>query len=280
MARLDEAEQAGARLGASMAELRALPISALWPKAALLIPSVRRLASPRGMGPIVDGWVVQGDDMGNYREGRVCPMPLLVGTTANEGRRLTQRMPMRTAAQVMDYQSSSFGSPDQVPQHYRVCDEATALEKLDEVVGDTQFNYGAWSCAQEMQRIGGQVYRYRFAHPIRGTGLPPTHDDELPYVFGTLACGDLWQGPPSTDAISATDIRLSLAMGDAWTSFARTGNPATASLPDWPCSVDFAMVFSSAPAVEAARAGAGLSSLQQYFGHGERSPLVKKLKEA
>lgn len=280
MARLDEAERAGTRLGTSIAELRALPISALWPKASLLIPTVRSLASPRGMGPIVDGWVVQGDDMGNYREGRVSPMPLLVGTTANEGRRLTERMPMRTAAEVTAYQASSFGSLNQVPMHYRLSDEATALKKLDEVVGDTQFNYGAWSSAREMQRIGGQVYRYRFAHPIRGAKLPPTHDDELPYVFGTLACGDLWQGPSSTNAISATDIQLSLAMGDAWVSFAKTGSPATDSLPAWPPTVDSAMVFSSAPALEEACASAGLSSLQQYFGHGEKSPLVTKLKEA
>ena len=273
MARLADAEQAGSRVGPSIQQLRSLPISALWPKASVLVPAVRSLASPRGMGPIVDGWVVHGDDIANYREGRMRPVPLLVGTTANEGRRLTERMPMRTAADVRAYQASSFGSFADVPASYRPSDDESARVVLDEVVGDTQFNYGAWSSAREMQRIGGRVYRYRFDRPVNSDALPPTHDDELPYVFGTLASGGLWRGAPDPATIAAADLHLSELMGDAWVAFARTGKPGIRSLPDWPQAMDgAAMVFGQAPSVVKIPPSSGLESLQRYFGHEDVPP--------
>lgn len=285
MARLADAEHAGLRLGQSVQELRRLPISALWPKASLLVPPLRSLASPRGMGPIVDGWVVSGDDIANYREGCIPPMPLLIGTTANEGRRLTERMPMRTAADVSAYEASSFGGLDKVPAAYRLSgpsDDESALAVLDQVVGDTQFNYGAWSSAREMQRIGGRVYRYRFDRPIRGGSLAPTHDDELPYVFGTLVAGDLWCGPQDPASVSAADRRLSDLMGDAWTAFARSGAPRSDGLPTWPEATDGAvMVFDESPALARVPPSAGLTSLQQYFGHGEPDPrILEEIEEA
>ena len=187
---------------------------------------------------------------------------------------------MRTAAEIRAYQASSFGSPAQVPTGYRAGDDATALSKLDEVVGDTQFNYGAWSSAREMERLGGQVYRYRFVHPIPGTTIAPTHDDELPYVFGTLASGDLWRGPLPPKDIVATDRHLSQLMGDAWTAFARAGVPEARGLPNWPRGCGQAMVFSAEPTLEAADPSAALQSLQTYFGHGDETPLVKEPKEA
>lgn len=280
MATLKHAEQAGLRVGASIDELRSLPISALWPKASALVPAVRSLASPRGMGPIIDGVIVKGDDMANYRAGRIKPIPLMVGTTANEGRRLTERMPMRSAADVIAYQASSFGSAEHIPTAYRVTQPDRALELLDEVVGDTQFNYGAWSSAREMRRLGGQVYRYRFDRPVPDCVLPPTHDDELPYVFGTLAAGDLWSVRANDVELSADDSLLSKTMGDAWVAFASNGVPSAAGLPAWTTAADDSvMLLNQFSAIELLPPSTGLTSLQRYFGH-DLSAMAQTVKEA
>ncbi|MDQ1395814.1 MAG: para-nitrobenzyl esterase, partial [Acidimicrobiaceae bacterium] len=52
----------------------------------------------------------------------------------------------------------------------------------------------------------------------------------IPFVFGNLdrAGMDVFAGSgPEAD-------RLSLQMQGAWLAFARTGNPSTPDLPDWP----------------------------------------------
>lgn len=269
MADLATAEMAGERLG-TIAHLRDLPISALWPLASRLVPAVRRLASPRGMGPIVDGWIVRGDDISNYRETRVRPMPILVGTTENEGRRLTERMPMRSAGEVLAYEQNSFGDAGAVPDMYRPTDDATARAKLDQVVGDTQFNYGAWSIGREMQCLGAPVYRYRFGQPIPGCPVPPTHDDELPYVFGTLAAGNLWRGPIGPEEISGSDLRLSEMMTNAWAAFAHAGVPAAEGLPAWlPATRDETMMLGPHPELRRMPESEGLRSLRAYFGHSD-----------
>lgn len=268
MATLSQAESAGTSVGRSINDLRQLSINALWPMASLLVPAVRRLASPRGMGPIVDGWIVRGDDISNYRAKRVRSMPVMVGVTANEGRRLTERMPIRTASEVFKYLANSFGSERDIPSAYLPKGDDTASSVLDLVVGDTQFNYGAWSIGEEMRSLGGNVFRYTFRQPIPGSDLPPTHDDELPYVFGTLETGNLWRGATPTIGISEDDRNLSQAMGNAWTSFARDGNPSSSLLPTWPVSVNAeTMVFDATPHVQRAPASAGLHALKQYFGH-------------
>lgn len=281
MAELHTAEQSGLKLGESIEALRELPISQLWPMAKLLVPAVRRLASPRGLGPIIDGWVVQGDDKSNYHCHRVRPMPLLVGTTANEGRRLTERMATRTASDVRSYLIGSFGVLENVPQAYLPADDTSAPAALDEVVGDTQFNYGAWSIGREMLRNGGPVFRYRFDHRIPGCDLPPTHDDELPYAFGTVEAGNLWRGPLSAGELSETDLWLSNTMMQAWAEFSKTGAPKSDGLPPWPIAIENStMTLDSAPRVQPIPTSRGLLALQNYFDRRDSSSFSsKELKE-
>jgi para-nitrobenzyl esterase len=280
MANLVTAEQAGLRVGASIRQLRELSISQLWPLASRLVPTIRRLASPRGMGPIVDGWVVLGNDVSNYREGRIRALPMVVGTTENEGRRLTERMSISGAAGVRAYLESSFGTIDSIPDTFVPPDDESAPVALDRVVGDTQFNYGAWSTGEEMLRLGGPVYRYRFQQLIPGCDLPPTHDDELPYVFGTLAAGNLWRGPLRAGELSNGHAQVSEAMISAWTSFARTGTPDSPGLPAWPVAdCGETMIFDAEPRVQRVSASAGLKALQSYFGHHTTNSCTEELKE-
>jgi len=267
MAALVEAAEAGRRLGDDLAILRSIPAAELLDLAALLIPKVRKLASPRGMGPIVDGWAVLGDDITNYRSGAILPMPLMVGTTSEEGRRLADRFSIKTAAQLQAYTNDSFGGSVALPASYRAGSDAEVPAALERVVGDTQFNYGAWSSAREMGRLGGPVFRYLFTQPHPVTGLPPTHDDELPYVFGTLETGGIRSD--TNEPFGAADQRLSAAMMRIWARFAATGSPDGVLHQAWPAGGhgSAAMELSSHPAPGVVPRIDNLEFLKSYFGH-------------
>jgi para-nitrobenzyl esterase len=56
------------------------------------------------------------------------------------------------------------------------------------------------------------------------------HGLELPFVFGTLRAGVARQ----TLGVSRGARQRSRSKQDAWLAFARSGDPGTARLPEWP----------------------------------------------
>jgi para-nitrobenzyl esterase len=101
------------------------------------------------------------------------------------------------------------------------------------------------------QTAAGQAsFLYLFDHGYPAAdeaGLHAFHASELPYMFGNLE-----RTPPRWPRVPATaeEVRLSDAMVDYWTSFARDGRPHAAAAPEWaPWSPDGAyMAFRDAPA--------------------------------
>ena len=168
MATLSEAERGGEGVGLDLGELWKLSIETLLDLAGLLVPRMRKLASPRGLDPIVDGWVVQGDDVANYREGRTRPIPLMIGSVSNEGRRSTVHWEMGNVAELDKHLEVSFGGIEHLPRSYRAQDDNEVEAALHRVVGDTQHNYGTWQVAREMRALGAPVYQYLFARPTDG----------------------------------------------------------------------------------------------------------------
>ena len=77
-----------------------------------------------------------------------------------------------------------------------------------------------------------QVFVYELAWKATTPGKPQgaVHGLELPFVFGTLDATEVGAIAGRTPAARA----LSESLQDAWTSFARTGHPRSASLPEWP----------------------------------------------
>jgi carboxylesterase type B len=271
MATLSEAEVLGQRIGTDATAMRRIPVGELLEMTSLLVPRVRKLASPRGMGPIIDGWVVKGDDIQNYLSGAIRPIPLMVGTAVNEGRRLAEHFPIRIPADLDAYLDDSFGSGTILPISYRANSDAEVAPALERVVGDTQFTYGAWSVARQMRALGGKVHQYLFAQPRPDTKLAPTHDDELPFVFGTLQNGGIRVGPESREHFNEGDAKLSKVMTAAWASFAAGGNPngGLAVGLDWPASEtgDSVFTFGPMPGLAKLPRVEDLEFLRAYFGH-------------
>jgi para-nitrobenzyl esterase len=95
-------------------------------------------------------------------------------------------------------------------------------------------------------RIGTPAYAYIFDHvpsKWRAAGVPCTHGQELPYVFGDFdhatsavwRCAQLLNGAKEQDpGITEADYRMSDLMAAMWTQFARTGDPSVPGVTPWP----------------------------------------------
>jgi para-nitrobenzyl esterase len=73
------------------------------------------------------------------------------------------------------------------------------------------------------------VYQFYRSTPLEGGRYHTPHASEIPFVFDTLAKGASIGGEP-TDAAQALADRMS----EAWTNFARTGDPNGGKTPTWP----------------------------------------------
>jgi para-nitrobenzyl esterase len=91
------------------------------------------------------------------------------------------------------------------------------------------------------------VYLFTWSSPAMGGWLGACHGLEIAFVFGTQGRGEL---APFTGSGPAAD-RLAETMMDAWIAFARTGDPSTAALGQWPAygPTRPTMVFDEQPAL-------------------------------
>ncbi len=228
---LAEAEAIADVAGPDIAALRAMPADQVLALNDKIVPPVRRLTTPRALGPILDGWVVPRTDTAAFASGQMRHVPLIVGGNSDEGRAFVKNWPIHTVAEARAYAEQNFGaSANAMLSLYGLDRDGAITPGLAYAFGDTQFNYGVRGLARGMAAVEPNVWRYVFTHAPSGETAPPTHSEELDYVFGNLGAPRWVPRGPMNDA----DRRLSDAMMAAWTQFARTGNPNGGSLPAWP----------------------------------------------
>lgn len=217
-------EFAKAHNASSIAELRKVD-------AEKLIPAGWAMA---GAWPIVDGYVIPGDQYELYKAGKYNDVNVLIGYNSDEGASFPPgRTPQEYAASV----KKRYGKfADALMAAYPAAENSVPKTARD-LSRDAAFGWHTWTWARLQSETGkSKVYYYYFDQhpdfpkdsPRYGYGSP--HGQEVVYVFQHLNTAD-----PNT---SASDLKTSEAMGIYWTNFAKYGNPNGKGVPQWPAFSD------------------------------------------
>jgi len=195
----------------SLAALRALPADALW----------QRLGERFQPCLAIDGVSLTARPDEVFAAGQRNDVPLLAGTTADEGTAFLPLFPWRT---IDDFQAGlerEFGADtDDVLALYPVARDADVPVQLARFLTDRWFLRGTRSLLRGMSHAW--QYEFTRANPL-APALGAHHAVELPYMFDQLDAN-----------ASPADHELSRRMLAHWVQFAKTGDPNGAGLPPWP----------------------------------------------
>jgi para-nitrobenzyl esterase len=266
LATLPEAEEAGLRLGAGIAQLRALSAGQVLEATALLNPAVRGLTTPRVLRPIRDGWLLPEDERPAFQAGRMQAMPLIVGSNTDEGTLLTRAWPIDSLAAWRGQVEHNFGpAAMEAAVLYRARTDGEARAAVAQMFADTQFNYGTRLLAQCMARREPRTFKYLFTRRRPHQADGPHHGEEVTHAFGNVDAAPPG-APPDFDAV---DEALSAAMRGYWAAFAAHGDPNAAGLPHWDAyrpGDDNHQVLGDTVGADAAWRRPQLDFLERFFG--------------
>ena len=173
----------------------------------------------------VDGWVIPDQPARIFAEGRQAPIPVLVGSNADEatvfgpGPTTTSAYWKYLRADTGRWAQREFrlwpaSSDAEVPGQYLKLENAT-------------FAFGAWSMARAMSRIGEPAYLYRFTWADGGqrAKLGACHGEELYFLSDTF---------PRDWTDMEGQEKFGLTVRQYWTNFVRSSDPGSLGLPPWP----------------------------------------------
>ena len=175
---------------------------------------------------IVDGWVVPQQPAKIFAEGRQVNVPILVGSNADEATVFGSSQ-VQTVDQFREYLRQDTGKfADQEFRAYPATTDSEVRTRYLEYQSDL-FAYGARSMARAMTHLGQKAYLYYFTYAETGkrADLGAYHGEELKFLSESFP--DDWQHNPE-------DKKLGMAVRTYWAQFAKTSDPNTQGLPDWP----------------------------------------------
>ena len=242
---MPSAEESGTRLAAA---LHAPDLAAL---RAMDAGTLTQTAAADGFAPwiVVDGHLVPHQLVDIFDTGEQAHVPLLAGFNSGEIRslRILAPPPPASAARYEKAIRDNYGNL--ADEFLRLYPSTNMEESILATTRDALYGWTAEELVRKQTAIKQPAYLYFFDHgypTADSAGLHGFHASELPFVFGTFdGTPPLWPKVPETPQ----QRRLSDAMIDYWTSFARTGKPVAKGEPDWPefGSTKAYMAFTDAP---------------------------------
>jgi len=193
--------------------------------------------SPRPrFGPDIDGWAIARQPGSVFAAGEEAAIPLLFGTTAREFGAPIFGIPTGQDGLRKNIADYFGGLAPRALAAYGLAEGAQASDDplygspADQWAADLAFRCPATAQGVWHNAAHHATYEYEFTHAIPGQEAQgAVHSSDLPYVFGYF---------PKRGNISGnfTDVDAQIAdlMESYWTNFAKTGNPNSAGLPDWP----------------------------------------------
>jgi para-nitrobenzyl esterase len=235
---LADAEQAGVTAGTNLGApagdgalpfLRQIPARELIDKWMVLKPRPR-------FGPDVDGWVISRLPAVVFASGQESAIPLMFGTTTREFGASDTGMPATADGLRRVILNLAGGSAPQVLAAYGLEDGRNGANDAfygtveDQWPADLIFRCPATTQAQWHNAARHPTYEYEFDHAIPGQEAQgAVHSSDLPYVFGSF---------PKTGNLAGNagviDYKISDLIETYWTNFAKTGDPNSSGVPNWP----------------------------------------------
>jgi len=244
---LDDAAQVGRLFlevtGISGDDVKALHALTVEQLLAAEIELRKRLASPwepmriTVTAPVIDGEVIDQIPTKAIAMGVAKDIPLIIGSNLDEWKLFIMGEPhvkKIDRAQIVERLGHFIpsGCAGEIVERYcqaraRRGDDTSPLEILSAISTDLMFRMPALQMIEAQQEHNPAVFNYLFTYksPVFGGMLGACHALEIGFVFAThddFFCGT----GPEADKLSET-------IQDAWTSFARTGNPSCAALGEW-----------------------------------------------
>ena len=185
-------------------------------------------------GPIIDGVVVVSDPHTALMAETAGNIPIIVGSTANEGGGRLSGSPPADDAQYRARLTAIFGSPrdDQIVAVYPSASFPSVADAWMTFWADWQFNCEAEELARSASS-NTPAYLYMFSRGFSTgsrAGLGAVHAIDVPFLFETY---DVFGHIPDADDALVTD-----AMQNAWTGLASDPTAAPPYLPagasSWP----------------------------------------------
>lgn len=159
-------------------------------------------------GPVVDGNFLPDSPENLLSKGEFKKVPLLIGSNADEGTLFVEG----ESTESYHAWAEQFSTEETLPTTF------------SELYTQTLFTKPAKVVASSFKE--SPVYLYEFTHVLKtedGELFGAFHGVEIPYVFGNL-----------NDEYSDEDFALSEKMINYWVNFAKTGNPNSLGLEEWP----------------------------------------------
>jgi para-nitrobenzyl esterase len=180
-------------------------------------------------GQSIDGWVIARQPASVFAAGEEAAVPLLFGTTTRELGAAIYRFPTAQGAlrkSISDFYGelapralAAYGLAESV----QAGDDPIYGSPADQWAVDLIFRCPATAQGNWHNAAHHATFEYEFNRAISGQeSQGAVHGAELPYVFGFI--------PKNAE----TDYKLADLMETYWTNFAKTGNPNSNGLPDWP----------------------------------------------
>ena len=190
--------------------------------------------------PVIDGHVLPESPFAAFAGGRQAPVPLMIGSTAEEGSIIQSLFDAPMAEyrfrpipddRLQPEIAADFGDDvDGLLAHYPGLDRRDPIAE-EAFAGDTLFGGPVYHYVRHHRRAGHPAFLYLFARtpPSPTQTVGAYHAAELAFVHGSRVAPVL--------PMTADDRALSAEMMRYWTDFARSGDPnggaPTADHPEW-----------------------------------------------
>jgi len=190
-----------------------------------------------GFWPIIDGYVITGDQYKLYEAGNYNDVPVMVGNTSDEG---TLFIMTSKPDEYANTTRDRFGPvADKILNLYPDSTDIITRKSMADLFRDSYLGWYTYTWATLQTKTGkSPVFVYYFDQSQPASALTVMlksngayHGSDCAYVFGHLD-----QDPKIN--YTDEDRRLSDIMVNYWTNFAKYGDPNGDGLPVWPAYID------------------------------------------